>query len=325
MKLIVRNLSSDQYSFVNDSVIVGANVDTEIGSQYWPLIVSDLEFLANIRNNNFTLSDGLNDFRYPDSEKLLSELTNNLSTAISVGNSTSTPLLANQTFVGSSEEVLSFGSINVSVFSNKAGSFRLQVSKDNVTWMNLGDPYIVGPNSLKTVIVEPNSKYFRITYKNGPENQAVFSLQTVYKRIPSRPLIQPVSITLADDKLSVAVKAHTFTANANTTTVSDFLLSEAFLFKGMRFISNNATVGDYIRLDLIDKDNVLGLGANTILKTPVERAYIQSTANSGPIEADDVSAAELPAAGLYLRISYTNTALLNAVNVYINFILYRRE
>lgn len=323
MTLIVKNLSSDPLVLSGD-VTIGATAETEIPPLYWPFVFSNLEFISNIRNNNFTLNDGANDYRYPDSEKLLSDLIANLNTAESIGNSTTAVLLAGQSFIGSAEDALSFGSVSISVYSDKIGSFRIQTSSDKVTWRNYDDAYNITPNMLKTVTHEPKVKYLRLLYKNGPENQTTFTIQTTYKKMSSSPTIQPVSITLADDGLSVIVKAHSFTANANTTTVSDFLLSEAFLFKGIRFISANATVGDYIRIDLIDKDNVLGFGANTVIRTPIEKAYIQSTANSGPLEADDVSASELPASGLYLRISYTNTALLNAVNAYLNFILYRR-
>lgn len=116
--------------------------------------------------------------------------------------------------------------------------------------------------------------------------------------------------------------AFSFVAAAAETTVSTFALDRQYYVKGIQFMSNNATFGDYIKIELVDVDDVLGLGAGTVLATPVQKAFVSATTNSGPIVAMNPEAVKLPIAGLYVRVSYTNSAAMGDVNVYINLILF---
>ena len=59
MQLIIVNNSDDSYSFVNDIIVVDPNSSTSISSDYWFNLFDDLNFLANIRNNNLLLNDGV--------------------------------------------------------------------------------------------------------------------------------------------------------------------------------------------------------------------------------------------------------------------------
>lgn len=112
--------------------------------------------------------------------------------------------------------------------------------------------------------------------------------------------------------------AFNFTATANTTTVFSYKLIAAYYVKGIQFISSNANVGDSLKIELVDIDNILGLGEGAVLGTPIKKAFIQSTVNSQPISADNPEIVKLPAPNLYIRVSYTNTSLLTGVSVYIN-------
>lgn len=148
-----------------------------------------------------------------------------------------------------------------------------------------------------------------------------------YKNLPktNKPVIQRVSLTLADDKLSLCTDAIAFSATANQTSIYDYKFTQSYLVRGVTFFSNDATLGDYIIVQLVDKDGILGQGSNYVIKTIVNKAYVSSTNNSGPLKFEDISAAELPIPNLYLRISYTNTSLLNIAHIYANLILYIRD
>lgn len=162
--------------------------------------------------------------------------------------------------------------------------------------------------------------------KTDPENTDQQDFEANFKDgiQTNEKITQQVSITESVSDIIPAPDAFNFTATANSTTNHDFLLNEAYLVKGAAFLSPDAAYGDYIKAQLIDKDNVLGLGANTVIATPIPKLFVQATANSGPIQRFNASVSELPAAGLYIRIIYTNTALLNNVSVFINLNLYKR-
>lgn len=119
-----------------------------------------------------------------------------------------------------------------------------------------------------------------------------------------------------------AAEAFTFTAGANSTTQHTYKLTKQFYVKGIRFLSSNANHGDYVKIELIDIDNILGLGENTVLATPINKAYVYATTNSGSINADNPDVLKLPAPNLYIRITYTNTSLLSSVTAYINLALF---
>lgn len=162
--------------------------------------------------------------------------------------------------------------------------------------------------------------------KTTPSNEIQADFETNYKNLitTNRPVVQQTALTLADDKLVAVSDAFSFTAAASSTTQHTYLFNDAYLIRSISFLSANATLADYIKVEVVDVNNILGLGANFVLATPITKAYVMPTTNAGPMRAEDISAAELPVAGLFLRISYTNTAILTAVTVFINLNLYKR-
>lgn len=74
MVLIIRNNSSDSYSYLSGRVIIAANSDTEINYLEWYNISFEQDFWVNIKNNNFLVSDGVTIYQYPDSENYIKTL-----------------------------------------------------------------------------------------------------------------------------------------------------------------------------------------------------------------------------------------------------------
>lgn len=118
-------------------------------------------------------------------------------------NSTSTPLLAGQTFTGEAEETLNHGTIFVSIYSDVASAINglvVEQSTDGVTWGRFDDSFTISAGTGKNFSINPHAKYFRVTYTNGSSDQTIMDLQTVMKgnSKPSSHKIQD-NITTEDD------------------------------------------------------------------------------------------------------------------------------
>lgn len=71
MKLVLINLSSDQLSYVGGAITVAAYGSAEIAPGLWERMYADLGFLADLRNSNLIINDGVTSYRYPDTEELV--------------------------------------------------------------------------------------------------------------------------------------------------------------------------------------------------------------------------------------------------------------
>lgn len=141
----------------------------------------------------------------------------------------------------------------------------------------------------------------------------------------NNPPTQQVAITLSDNKYLEKVQAFNFSATASSTTTFDYKLTDYYFIREFNFQSVNAVLGDYINIQIVDKDNVLGLGANSIVEELVTKAYVKSTSNTTPIVVANTSAYEVPVPNLYFRVTYTSTSVTTAADVYINLIMYLRN
>lgn len=106
---------------------------------------------------------------------------------------------------------------------------------------------------------------------------------------------------------------------ASTTTQADVFLNDDFLLSGGSCIVKGAAHGDHIAMQVIDIDNVLGYGANTMLKSFITNWYVAEGSSSFLLEVP------YPAkilGGLYIRITYTSTGL-TPVNFAVNFLLHK--
>lgn len=75
MKLIIKNPSSDQRSYVSGTVVVQPNSQLEVAEDSWFSLSKDIEFVKDIRLNNIYLNDGIQDYSTPRSEEYLVRLT----------------------------------------------------------------------------------------------------------------------------------------------------------------------------------------------------------------------------------------------------------
>ena len=101
----------------------------------------------------------------------------------------------------------------------------------------------------------------------------------------------------------------------------DFVLSDDCIIDGMKVSVIGGLYGDKISFQVIDKDNVLGYGANLVLGQFVTNWYIDP---SSTLQSD--ATAVYPAkvkAGLYLRIIYYPTAVSLVRVMIVNYKLHK--
>lgn len=118
------------------------------------------------------------------------------------------------------------------------------------------------------------------------------------------------------DKARYKLQGFKGTATTNTTTNIDWALPEERWVSGAVLLAQGTHWGDKICLQIIDKDNVLGYGANVVLDEYVTDFYLVTDAEF-QVQIDCPYIALVPA-GLYIRMKYTNVSVLDAVEIAMN-------
>jgi hypothetical protein len=71
MPLTLINNSSDNFSYLSGAVVVPAGGTLNVDSSYWFSLLTDLPFIADLKKNNFFVSDGIDTYSFPESEELI--------------------------------------------------------------------------------------------------------------------------------------------------------------------------------------------------------------------------------------------------------------
>lgn len=122
-----------------------------------------------------------------DSNNHVASATYGIYSTVDPGNSTTTPLLANATFTGSTMEALAYAQLSVFVFSDVDSAIdglKIQQSTDGINWDHSHSLSITG-NVNADQQAGIHARYVRIVYTNGPVNQTTFRLQTLLRVMPS--------------------------------------------------------------------------------------------------------------------------------------------
>jgi hypothetical protein len=120
--------------------------------------------------------------------------------------------------------------------------------------------------------------------------------------------------------LNTNLKGVLFTATAGQTTTNDLQITDDHLIDGAIIITNGAALGDKLSCQVIDKDNIMGYGANTVLGQYATDWYIDPE-STRQLNYESIYPAKL-FAGLYLRIVYTSVGGSD-VNVIANYRLHK--
>jgi len=146
-----------------------------------------------------------------------------------------------------------------------------------------------------------------------------------YKANGNKKLVPDTDAYQRTDQFAFAGEGFTATAPKNgSTTNLDFKVTAERYINGIQILCSNTGAGDYAAFQIVDKDNVLGYGANTVLQ---EFAKTWQIADSN----QDQGILQLPFRGkipanTYVRIKYTaaNIPLGGNVTVAANLLLHRK-
>lgn len=108
------------------------------------------------------------------------------------------------------------------------------------------------------------------------------------------------------------------TVSANSTKSIDYLIAQERYINGGKLIVKNMGADDKMTFQVVDKDNVLGYGANVVLDEFIKDFYLPE--NETLAVQLDYPARIL--AGLYLRLIYTNTNASQDATVKCNLYLH---
>ena len=119
------------------------------------------------------------------------------------GNSTTTPLAANATFTGTTDDVTSYEEIDINVAgspNNAPGSLYFEFSPDGTHWdvsILVGGTQYYSPNIVPQFlrVVLP---FFRVRYVNGNMPQTELRLTVVYHRVSGMRLTRYPNQTIDD-------------------------------------------------------------------------------------------------------------------------------
>jgi hypothetical protein len=117
-----------------------------------------------------------------------------------------------------------------------------------------------------------------------------------------------VSLTNGQSSFDFKIKG-----NDETTDV------EAFLYKGSINVNSPAVRGDWIEVQVVDKDNLLGHGADTVLGWVIRKWILAGGAENheiNPPKYDFLSSKRKIPAGIYLRVIYHGSGTPNVITCY---------
>jgi hypothetical protein len=134
---------------------------------------------------------------------------------------------------------------------------------------------------------------------------------------------QKVVQVLGSDQWSLSPRGMSFAVPFGTTASFDLELDRIMVLRGGVLFSPNASIGDYINVQVIDKNNVLKFGGTpdqpTVLGQYVTQWYVMPDI---PNEVTDVSISQSLPAGVFVRVTYTSVSQSVSPNVIVNFISY---
>jgi hypothetical protein len=219
---------------------------------------------------------------------------------VDTNNTSTTPLTASATYLGTGTETLDYAMIFVTVFSDVASAtdgLCVQVSSDNVTWRD-GDCFTIPAGTEKTFSFQPNKRYARVRYINGGSNQATFDLQTIFKKTNSKPSSHRIQDAIVDEddatlqkSVLTAKKASGVFTNINASTSGNLQVTDAenglAIAKGevggTSFIHKFGNAPDF---DIADGLVTIWDGANDAINTPMQ--YVYSATN----DIDSISSSD---------------------------------
>lgn len=141
-----------------------------------------------VRNDTGAVFAGSDGDYIPLATDATGALRVDLNGTLSTNNSTTSVLAGGAVFTGTSEDVLNYNEIRISVITSHVSAsdgLSIQQSEDNTNW-DFTDTYTIPATTGKTYSIPRQARYFRVVYTNGATLQTSFRLQTILNRLGAR-------------------------------------------------------------------------------------------------------------------------------------------
>lgn len=251
-----------------------------------------------VRNDTGAVLAGSDGDYVPLTTDATGALRTDMNGTLSTNNSTAVVLAGGAAFTGTSEDVLNYNEIRISVIASHASAtdgLSIQQSTDNSNW-DVTDTYTIPAATGKTFSVPRQARYFRLVYTNGATLQTSFRLQTILNRASSR-----VSSQRPGDAY---------------TNETDLEQQQSFL------MGYNGTTWDRIRTkgtgvlsaDTTTINNVTPLMGNGVTGTGSQRVTVASDNTPFPVKIDQTTPGTTNLVALAANQS-VNQAQVNGVTV----------
>lgn len=208
-----------------------------------------------------------------------------ISSTVSTNNSTTAPLGTGGTFTGTSDDVLNFAGIVISVFSNVASAtdgLSIQQSSNGTNW-DVVDTFTIAAATGRAIEIPPAARFFRIVYTNGGTLQTTFRLQTIFKQVAT---------------------------NASSSRATDTYTNETDLQQVQSFLMGyNGTTWDRLR-----NDTANGLDVDVTRVTGT--VTIAGTVNIKDSTGDNIDTGQQTAANSLPVVIATNQTAIPIVGTY---------
>ena len=128
-------------------------------------------------------------------------------------NSTTSPVLANITFVGTATEVKEYSTIVINVYADQNGTLFVEHSSDGTNWdISNSYPYTAAEEySLRTPVI---ARYYRLRFTNGVTDQTAFRMQALL----GSQAVDPPAASI--DTTGLAVSGIEIASNSSTTPLA---------------------------------------------------------------------------------------------------------
>ena len=127
---------------------------------------------------------------------------------------------------------------------------------------------------------------------------------------------------------SYCLQADATSANVTTSTYNlDFKIQnhsgESFAYKyiwGGKIYVDNANLGDYVAIQIVDVDNILGYGLGTVLKQYIRKHFVFDKT----LDSFRTNCPGKCPIGLYVRLIYNKTGANNPT-VFVNYEIHTKD
>lgn len=154
---------------------------------------------------------------------------------ISILNSTTTPLAANAMFVGSSEDVSTFVSIDITILSDQnsaTNGLLAEWSQDGIVF-NYPINFTITANVGQYYSLSPRAKYFRLKFTNGTQDQASLAISTVFYPTNRSVYVQNLDTDVSGQQ-GVEVVRSVIAAQKTGAPLSDYVNLQANVFGALK-------------------------------------------------------------------------------------------